>query len=285
LIYFISSHPICQQFKKFLVELFEGDLDLTRPPFSWAVELVAAVLATPRGDDAKGILGRYHGRITQPSWCPIHTYFFSSVLKFFSYFSVVTTNYDLLIERSLRHRPMKRVFGPGFYYGGIERPQTLKGVFYPFNVNNPQQFLQLEGTVPIYKLHGSLNWSIEEGRLRMYQDMRPAFRHGGTAAIVPPIPEKKAPPWLLTIWKAAEQELSSADVWIVCGYSLPDYDRSIHELLADAAGTAKKRIFIMDPLSEDLANKFQRVASSAEVIPLRGLPEGVEDLFKTIECS
>ncbi|NIM10943.1 MAG: hypothetical protein GTO45_03060 [Candidatus Aminicenantes bacterium] len=266
----------------YLVELFEGDLDLTRPPFSWAVELVAAVLATPRGDDAKGILGRYHGRITQSSWCSLHVYFFSNILRLFGDSSVVTTNYDLLIERSLRHRPMKRVFGPGFYYGGIERPQVLEGLARPFK--DSQRFVQLEGALAVYKLHGSLNWSIEKGRIRMYQDMRPAFRHGGTAAIVPPIPEKKAPPWLLTIWKAAEQELSSADVWIVCGYSLPDYDRSIHELLANAAGSAKKRIFIMDPLSEDLATKFQRIASFAEVIPLRGLPEGVEDLFETIKC-
>jgi len=271
--------------EQYLAELFEGGLPWTRPIFKWAVELVAAVLAKPHATDARPINLRYGGRITQPSWCRIHTYFFSSVLKLFSDFSVVTTNYDLLIERSLRHRPMKRVFGPGFYYGGIERPQELKGVFYPFTVNNPQRFLQLEGAVPVYKLHGSLNWSIEKGQFRMYQDMRPAFRHGGTAAIVPPVPEKKAPPWLLPIWKAAEQEISSANVWIVCGYSLPEYDRSIYQLLANAAGSTKKIIFIIDPFSEEIATKFQSIASFAEVIPLRGLPEGVEDLFETIKGS
>jgi hypothetical protein len=266
--------------EQYLDELFKGGLHWTRPPFNLAVELVAAVLASPRSTDVRPINLRYGGRITQPSWCRLHEAFFSSALKLFSDVTVVTTNYDLLIERSLRHRPMKRVFGPGFYYGGIERPQVLKGAAQPFTVNNPQRFVQLEGSLPVYKLHGSLNWSIENGHLQMYQDMRPAFRHGGTAAIVPPVPQKESPPWLLPIWKESKQVLSTADAWIVCGYSLPEYDRTVYELLSNASGSANKTIFILDPFSEGLKNKFQRLASFAEVVPLRGLPEGVEDLLE-----
>ena len=41
----------------------------------------------------------------------------------------MTTNYDILIERELRHKGMRRVFGPGFYYGGIPKPQLLRGTF------------------------------------------------------------------------------------------------------------------------------------------------------------
>ena len=152
--------------EQYLSYLFEMELRLGGPPFEWAVELVAAVLATPRATDLRPITGRYRGRLTRPSWCRLHTYFWSTLMSFFTDISVVTTNYDLLIERSLRHKRMKRLFGPGFYYGGIPQPQVLKGTAQPFTVTNPQCFITLDGTIPVYKLHGSLNWSIENEELR-----------------------------------------------------------------------------------------------------------------------
>ena len=41
--------------------------------------------------------------------------------------AVITFNYDLLIERGLRHLQMRRG-RPGIYYGGFPRPQVLKGL-------------------------------------------------------------------------------------------------------------------------------------------------------------
>jgi hypothetical protein len=61
----------------------------------------------------------------------------------------------------------------------------------------------MTGTIPVYKLHGSLNWSLTGQTVVAYQDMRPAFRHGGDAAIIPPIPEKLVPAWLKAIWSEA----------------------------------------------------------------------------------
>ena len=40
-------------------------------------------------------------------------------------------------------------------------------------------------------LHGSLNWSRAGEGLELFQDLRPAFRGGGDAAIIPPVPEKE----------------------------------------------------------------------------------------------
>ena len=54
----------------------------------------------------------------------------------------------------------------------------------------------MTGTIPVFKLHGSLNWTLNDQSIVAFQDMRPAFRHGGTAAIIPPVPEKPVPPWL-----------------------------------------------------------------------------------------
>ena len=51
----------------------------------------------------------------------------------------------------------------------------------------------MTGTIPVFKLHGSLNWTLNGQFIVAFQDMRPAFRHGGTAAIIPPVPEKPGP--------------------------------------------------------------------------------------------
>jgi hypothetical protein len=86
---------------------------------------------------------------------------------------------------------MRRSNRPGIYYGGLGRPQVLKGTALPFSAGKSDRFIELEGTIPLYKLHGSLNWGLEAGALRLYQDLRPAFRHGGDAQIVPPVVERK----------------------------------------------------------------------------------------------
>ena len=79
----------------------------------------------------------------------------------------------------------------------------------------------MTGSVPVYKLHGSLNWALSGETIIAYQDMRAVYRNGGDVAIVPPVPEKSVPVWLKTVWHQAEQALLKSDVWVVCGYSAP----------------------------------------------------------------
>ena len=43
--------------------------------------------------------------------------------------------------------------------------------------------VEMDGAIPVYRLHGSLNWSRVGDELKLFQDLRPAFRHGGDAAI------------------------------------------------------------------------------------------------------
>lgn len=135
--------------------------------------------------------------------------------------------------RDKPHRRMTRVFGPGCYYGGIPKPQLLQGTQLPWAYQG--NYFELEGAIPVYKLHGSLNWSRAGDGLELFQDRRPAFRGGGDAAIIPPVPEKEIPAWLRPVWSGAEEELARAEAWTVCGYSLPSYDVAITELLRRAA--------------------------------------------------
>lgn len=62
---------------------------------------------------------------------------------------------------------MTRVFGPGCYYGGLPKPQLLWGNQLPWAYQG--NYIELEGAVPVYKLHGSLNWSRSVDGLKLFQ--------------------------------------------------------------------------------------------------------------------
>jgi hypothetical protein len=247
------------------------------PPYEWAVELVGAALATPLSSDRMTNNFRYGARITFPLYCTSHSAFWREITEKASHVAAVTTNYDILIERGLRHKRMRRVFGPGFYYGGIPKPQLLRGTFEPWA--NYGSYLELEGAIPIYKLHGSLNWSRAREGLELFRDLRPAFRGGGDAAIIPPVPEKEIPTWLRPVWDSAEEELGRATVWIICGYSLPAYDTAIVELLRRAAKAGNLRlILILDPQAMEISCRYLAIVRNVQMVPLDGLPDGIKEM-------
>jgi hypothetical protein len=263
--------------EQFLQAVYEGRVP-TGPPWAWAAELVGAVLATPRGGDWPIIQNpRYAGRITTPVRSPIHLHFWDFLLSHAAPEVVVTTNYDLHIERGLRHRRLARG-RPGIHYGGIDRPQILKGLAQPFTVHKPDRLVELTGSVPLFKLHGSLNWSFEHNELVMYQECRAAFRKGGDAAIVPPLSEKKIPGWLTSIWRHAEQQLQAVDTWLVCGYSLPSYDHALRELFTRAGGNVAT-VYLLDPYAAQIAERWASVTSGAQVVCLPGIPDALARNF------
>ena len=119
--------------------------------------------------------------------------------------------------------------------------------------------------------------------LELFQDLRPAFRSGGDAAIIPPVPEKEIPAWLQPVWSSAEEELARAAIWIVCGYSLPSYDVAITELLRRTAIAGNlKRILILDPHVSDICCRYSTIAQHVQVMALEGLPEGIDTLRKLL---
>jgi hypothetical protein len=264
--------------EQFLTEIFRCP-KIGPVPWPWAVEMVAAVLATPLPHDRGAYQARYAGRITRPVNVPEHDAFWDVALSRFAIVAVITTNYDILAERGLRHRPTQRPKRPGMHYGGLIRPQILKGTALPFSVSKPERQIELDGGIPLYKLHGSLNWGLEAGVVSLYQDNRPAFRHGGDAQIVPPVLEKEAPTWLIDVWNGARQALASCSTWIVCGYSLPIYDQAITQLFMDAAAAGTvSTIFLLDPNAEVLLERWKTVAPDVEIQPLPGLPDGLSIL-------
>jgi hypothetical protein len=269
-----SEHPD-KTSEQFLTAVYNGDIE--NVPWSWAVELIAVTLACPLTHDIGAFNLRYAGRVTKPIGIPIQDAFWDIIIKKYNLIAVVTTNYDILAERGLRYRPMKRPYRPGFIYGGIASPQILIGLAQPFTVMDQKRIVELEIGIPLFKLHGSLNWAQKKGQLVMYQDLRPAFRYGSDALIVPPVLEKEIPAWLLGVWESAIMYLSKSEIWLVCGYSMPVYDIAIRDMFERAAKNKGQpfTIMLLDPAAQELAFAWQRIAPHAKIICLPGLPEAL----------
>lgn len=184
--------------------------------------------------------------------------------------SVITTNYDILPERGLRMMPRPRVHRPGFHYGnGVEE---LAGGGYP-SYSHIQKS-KISGSVPLYKLHGSISWSFRSGCLIRYHDCRSAIR--GDAAIVAPMTSKVIPHYLKVTWHQAANALASSNIWIVVGYSLPDYDKAVRDLLSEN-GKHKPQIHIFDP-NPIVAKKFSQLLPHSIISTNPGLPDGLPNI-------
>ena len=182
--------------------------------------------------------------------------------------SVITTNFDILAERGLRHVPRPRAKRPGFHYGF--GPESLEGGGYP-SYSHIQK-VRTGGHVPLLKLHGSVSWSLRNGKLVKYHDCRPAIR--GDAAIVAPIVEKTVPNYLEPTWMAAKEHLCRARTWIVVGYSLPHYDQAVRSLLREAVNP-ETAMHVFDP-DTAVGSRFRDLTHNVRSHP--GLPDGVNEL-------
>lgn len=197
--------------------------------------------------------------------------FWNALLEEILVRAIVTTNYDVTIEQTVGITPNAIPGSPGFHYAGIDNTvHPVSSGFGRDHINDPSPI----GVIPLAKLHGSLNWSLTEHGVQVYPDLRPAFRRGGDAAIVPPLPEKYVPEWLEPVWDRAHAELNAADEWVVVGYSLPPYDYQIHTLLAMSARNVR-RIRIYDPFANDIAPRWHETAPNACIDTFPGLTPNV----------
>ena len=255
----------------------------TAPQWDWVVEYVCTVIAsvgTPPASLNRN--PRYSNRVNRPFYCDAHRQFWNAMTYITGDVSVITTNYDILVERVLRHRPMRRPPSPGCFYGGLTKPQILTGAAQPFSRWVPERTIQMTGTIPVFKLHGSLNWTLVDKSIVAFQDMRPVFRHGGTAAIIPPVSEKFVPSWLKGIWREADVSLRRSDVWVVCGYSMPAYDTEVLDLLKTGGSGRPVTILLLSPEADALRGRWISLLPQANIVCLPGLPEGVEPLARQL---
>ena len=184
-------------------------------------------------------------------------------LKKVDLIGIVTTNYDLVIEKLLGPTSSGRL--GGFNYGkGGERllgrhPVSSQWTYGPVTIT---------GKIPLLKLNGSLNWAISsDGQVVKYIDSRPSRSRRYQVLLLPPatgIKHNKLQP----IWEHAERVLRTADVWIFCGYSVPDYDQAVRDLLRTSVKNTK-RIVILDinagPIKQKLYDLLSNSNSSIDI--------------------
>jgi hypothetical protein len=143
----------------------------------------------------------------------------------------------------------------------------------------------MTGTIPVYKLHGSLSWSLTGQTVVTYQDMRSAFRHGGNAAIIPPIPEKLVPAWLKAVWYEAALALCRSHGWVICVYSAPAYDTEVLRLLSDGGIGRPLTVLLLSPDSDFLLKRWNDIVPEENIIPSRRDPSARGSPRRTISIN
>ena len=195
-----------------------------------------------------------------------HENFWTAIFRQTTDVCVLTTNYDILAERGLRMEPRPRLPRPGFHYE--DGPEQLRGSGFPGVYHN-----RTAGTVPRLKLHGSVSWSFSGNGIDRYHDCQPAIR--GDAAIIAPVTEKSIPSMFRPIWDRAASALSKSNIWIVVGYSFPEYDEAINRLFQSSANCATQ-VHIIDP-DPKVFNKVQSLLPDADVFSYRCIQCALND--------
>lgn len=157
----------------------------------------------------------------------------------------MTTNYDIFFDAALYKMDCAPRYGPRFSY---DAPATQLLVDAPTRL---KESLGQKTEIDFFKLHGSVNWlhCNECGQTR-YWLFRPlvlellkvkskgpfcsSCRTLGAPVIVPPTVFKSpdlAPAPLQGIWQEAEKKLTAVDRIVFVGYSFPDADMHVKQML------------------------------------------------------
>ena len=171
---------------------------------------------------------------------------FLKIFKRFDLLGIVTTNYDIVVEKLIGPNASGRL--GGFNYG-------VKGeeLFGSHSVSSQWSYKPrpISGKTPLLKLNGSLNWAINsDGKLVKHVDCRPSRGRRYDVAIFPPATGEVIQ-HLEPVWIQAQSILHEAHTWIFCGYSLPEYDQNVRSLFIRALGNVRQ-IMVCDPKAEQV---------------------------------
>jgi hypothetical protein len=133
--------------------------------------------------------------------------------------TIVTFNYDLVLEK--------------LGQSGIVPPIGRGGVLTP-DAKPPQV-----ANVPIFKLHGSVDWFDDEyGDYSRRTDFVVAVKKGLTPLIgTPGMSKRKVKKRLAPLWEASQKALQRADVVVFLGYRSPPSDPDARAFILDAIST------------------------------------------------
>jgi SIR2-like protein len=164
--------------------------------------------------------------------------------------TIVSFNYDLVVEDSLRRLGIPVCYGFG---EGIDVEPDLK------------LDQQVAGPIDMLKLHGSLNWGVDLDRgVVVCSDYQRVRELELAPMLMPPTWNKSAWNAFQYVWSGAMKAIESATRIVIIGFSIPPTDQHFKYLLA--AGLAKnsslRSIRIVDPRCLELQAQYEGVLRS-----------------------
>jgi hypothetical protein len=171
--------------------------------------------------------------------------------------TVVTTNYDLAVERPLVTR--LKAAGGEVDYGFSWRD--------PYRQENAEDVVRVRPSKPavsLFKLHGSINWvrcphcdhvyvnEVEGPIFRLSFASRAqdattcscGYFPFGTLLVAPSVIRDVRDPSLLSIWQATLEAMRLAGRWVMIGYSLPPEDLAIRSMFLRASRGRKAPLHV-----------------------------------------
>lgn len=193
--------------------------------------------------------------------------------------SLITLNYDNVLDASFEIAQHMKLGVPRQYEAWENAIAALLSGL-PVPRSDTGAFLKLHGSLGLYSCHNSMckayRLPIEPRRL---YGTRPKGRvPGGDVAemkcencaqrlyefILPPGHNKTEPEgaYFNFVYSEAKRALAEAPIWIVVGYSFPNHDIDMREILNDALMQRKRvvaglhKMLIIDPKASDIADRI-----------------------------
>jgi hypothetical protein len=174
--------------------------------------------------------------------------------------SIITTNYDLLIEYALGTK--------NFNYGKVGQILHGRG---PYPISQWIKPVRLKGNIPVAKIHGSISWDND----RFYSDGRCGIT--GNALIIAPTPEKEPPKSLQAQWDLALKILRRIKHLIFFGFAFNPYDEAVLNHLKEYGQNVESVLLIdISPNIEGCKYCWPK----AEIFTTKPPPEGSKFILK-----
>lgn len=197
--------------------------------------------------------------------------------------TIISLNYDIILDNALLEERGQVNYGT--------EVRLVSKVHRRWRGVDPQKNIP----VPLYKLHGSLNWLYcplcqalditegQKGALFTFYDEQPVqCVHCGclyeTLIITPTLLKSYANGLLVEVWRRAEQRVTRADHLVFIGYSLPDADIEIKCMIKHAtynsalrrAGNLRPRVTVVDiePSDSELEGRYRRLFGEIEYLSM-----------------
>lgn len=228
-----------------------------------------------RANQLREIIGKVYTSVTSAKgywdrYKPLNSLLGKELASFGGDLSIVTTNYDLNIESAcLSLQAQASLNFPINQPNHLEKPQFRRS-----------GSLYSNGGIPLFKLHGSVNWyedangdmQVEDSVIQVNGDFNdqsrrhlPAvcagnYRGPSAPMIIPPsFLKPNLAGTLRNVWAGAADVLSKANEVAFIGYSFPPSDTEMMYFLARAfsENAGLRRVYLIDPRAAEISARLK----------------------------